>query len=244
MAEEIESIAEEAEDMFGDMSVEEALAAGTFMTHEDYDAAESGDMVVVDTFVQAKTSYWEGKTTLYCQSEDGAYFIYDLPVSEEDFDALTEGAEIKIAGYKTDWSGQVEIDGSDEVAFEIGDGSFVAEPYDVTALLGTDELEEHMTEKVAFQDAEVVASVDPDGKEVPFLYNYDGSGEEGSDVYFNVSFDGDVYTFLVRSYVTDKDSDVYKAAQGLQIGDVIDMEGFLYWYNGPNPHITSITVEE
>ena len=90
----------------------------------------------------------------------------------------------------------------------------------------------------------VEASVDPDGNEVPFLYNYDGSGEEGNDVYFNVSVDGNTYTFLVRSYVTDSSTDVYKAAQALNIGDVIDMEGFLYWYEGPNPHITSICVNQ
>ena len=27
------------------------------------------------------------------------------------------------------------------------------------------------------------------------------------------------------------------------VGDVIDMEGFLYWYEGVNPHITSVTVK-
>ena len=31
--------------------------------------------------------------------------------------------------------------------------------------------------------------------------------------------------------------------EDLKIGDVIDMEGFLYWYNGPNPHITAIVAQ-
>jgi hypothetical protein len=48
----------------------------------------------------------------------------------------------------------------------------------------------------------------------------------------------------VESYLCDKDSDVYKAVEELQVGDVVDLEGFLYWYEGPNPHITSVTVEE
>ena len=30
----------------------------------------------------------------------------------------------------------------------------------------------------------------------------------------------------------------------IQIGDVIDMQGFLYWYEGVNPHITSVTASE
>jgi hypothetical protein len=33
---------------------------------------------------------------------------------------------------------------------------------------------------------------------------------------------------------------VYKAVKGLRVGDKIDLEGFLYWYNGANPHITSV----
>ena len=39
------------------------------------------------------------------------------------------------------------------------------------------------------------------------------------------------------------DTDVYEAVRNLQIGDTIDMEGFLYWYEGANPHITSVTVK-
>ena len=29
----------------------------------------------------------------------------------------------------------------------------------------------------------------------------------------------------------------------MEIGQTIDMEGFLYWYEGVNPHITSVTVK-
>ena len=82
-----------------------------------------------------------------------------------------------------------------------------------------------------------------DGEDVAFLYNYDGSGSQGDDLYFNVSYNGETYTFTVESYLCDKDSDVYKAVEGLKIGDKIDMEGFLYWYEGVNPHITSVAVE-
>ena len=48
-----------------------------------------------------------------------------------------------------------------------------------------------------------------------------------------------------KDYCYDlKDSDVYKAVEALNIGDKIDMEGFLYWYEGVNPHITSVTTAE
>ena len=31
-----------------------------------------------------------------------------------------------------------------------------------------------------------------------------------------------------------------KAFADLKAGDVVDMEGFLYWYNGVNTHITAV----
>ena len=92
----------------------------------------------------------------------------------------------------------------------------------------------------------IEASTDAEGNEAAFLYNWDGSGEEGTncDLYFNASIDGQTYTFTVESDLCDESSDVYKAVQALKVGDVVDMEGFLYWYEGVNPHITSVTAAE
>ncbi|HBA63215.1 MAG TPA: hypothetical protein DCZ20_05090, partial [Lachnospiraceae bacterium] len=92
----------------------------------------------------------------------------------------------------------------------------------------------------------VEPSTDADGNETPFLYNWDGSGDRdsNSDLYFNVSLNGETYTFTVESYLCDNTTDVYAAVEALQVGDVIDAEGFLYWYEGVNPHITTITKAE
>ena len=38
-------------------------------------------------------------------------------------------------------------------------------------------------------------------------------------------------------------TDVYTTVTNLKVGDVIDVEGFLYWYNGAQPHVTSVTVK-
>ena len=89
----------------------------------------------------------------------------------------------------------------------------------------------------------VSASKDADGKDVAYLYNYDGSGTQGDDLYFNVDLDGNTYTFTVESYLCGKDTDVYKAVENLKVGDTIDCDGYLYWYNGVNPHITNVTVK-
>ena len=83
-----------------------------------------------------------------------------------------------------------------------------------------------------------------DGAEAAaFLYKWDGSGKEGDDLYFNASKDGAVYTFVVESYLCGPDTDVYKAVKDLKAGDTVDLEGFLYWYEGAQPHITGVTVK-
>ena len=212
------------------------------MSHADYIAAAVDDAVTVDVYVQATQSWWEDKITVYAADEDGAYFIYNMACSEQDSEKLTRGAHILVNGFKGEWSGEVEIV---DATFEFLDGTYVVDKAeDVTALLGKDELIDHQNEFVAFTDLEVAAKQDADGKDVAFLYNWDGSGEPGSDLYFDVQdADGNVYTFTVESYLCGQDTDVYKAVEGLNIGDKVDLEGFLYWYEGVNPHITAVTVK-
>ncbi len=219
----------------------DAEDAADVMTHEEYVAAALDTPVVVETYVQAKQSWWEDKATVYTQTEDGAYFVYDMACSAEDYEKLTTGTKIRVSGYKAEWSGEVEIV---DATFEIIEGNYVAPVTDVTEMLGTDELINHQNEFVSFKGMTVEASKDANGNDVAFLYNWDGSGQDGDDLYFNVSLNGETYTFTVESYLCDNTTDVYKAVKNLNIGDKVDMEGFLYWYEGVNPHITNVTVAE
>ena len=222
--------------------------AAQVMTHEEFAAAEVETEVTVETYVQAKQGWWEnngvGNATFYTQAEDGAYFLYNMPISKEDYDLLVPGTKIRVTGYKAEWAGEVEIT---EAVYEILEAdSFIAEPLDVTDLLASEELVAHQNEKVAFKGAKVVAKKDASGNDAAFLYNWDGSGQAGAncDLYFDVEVNGAVYTFTVESYLCAEGTDVYQAVTELNIGDVIDMEGFLYWYNGANPHITAVTKAE
>ena len=221
----------------------EGSTAGV-MSYEEYMAAEVDTEVTVEAYVQAKQSWWEDKATVYAQSPDGAYFFYNMVCSEEDYEKLVPGTKIQVTGYKAEWSGEVEImDGTFE--FVEGGDTYVAEPMDVTELLGTEELINHQNKLVEFKGMTVeAAGQDENGNDVAYLYNWDGSGTEGDDLYFNVSYNGQTYTFVVESYLCDSTSEVYAAVKNLQIGQTIDMEGFLYWYEGINPHITSVTVAE
>lgn len=213
------------------------------MTYEEYVAADVDTEVTVETYVQDKQGWWEdngvGQATLYTQDQDGGYFIYNMPMSEEEYDELTEGTKIKVTGYKSEWSGEVEII---DATFEVEEGTYVAEAVDVTDLLSDeDALIEYQNQKVTFTGLQVVTAME--GADEAFLYNWDGSGSEGDDLYFNVSLGSDTYSFVVESYLRGSDTDVYKAVKELQVGDTIDCEGYLYWYEGANPHITSVTVK-
>jgi hypothetical protein len=222
----------------------DSAEAGSVMSHADFVAAAVDSEVTVETYVQAKQGWWEnngvGNATFYTQAEDGAYFIYNMPCSQEDYDKLTQGTKIKVTGYKSEWSGEVEII---DATFEIEEGNYIADTFDVTSMLADDALVDHQNEYVSFTGMTIETSTDAEGNDSAFLYNYDGSGSEGDDLYFSASVNGNTYNFTVESYLCGKDTDVYKAVQNLKVGDTVDMEGFLYWYEGANPHITSVTVK-
>ena len=215
---------------------EEADTTVTVMTHEEFVAAELESEVTVETYVQDKQSWWDNKATFYCQSEDGAYFIYEMPCTEEEYEQLAAGTKIRVTGYKAEWSGEVEIT---DATFEILEADpYIAEATDVTELLGTDELINHQNEKVAFTGLTVEAY---DESGAAFAYKNDA--EKTDDLYFKASYNGQTYDFCVEFYLRGQDTDVYKAVEALNVGDTIDVEGFLYWYEGANPHVTSVTVK-
>ena len=169
------------------------------MTYAEYMAAELDSEVVIETYVQAKQSWWEDKATLYTQDQDGAYFIYSAVCSEADYEKLTPGTKIKVTGYTTEWSGEVEV--AEGAAIEILDGSYTASAADVTDLLGKDELIDHQNQLVSFKGM-TVETYEKDGEsyDCAFVYNDDNSGssDSNSDLYFNVSKDGQTYTLLRR----------------------------------------------
>ena len=216
------------------------------MSFEDYMAAATDTEVVVQGSIQGKQNYFvkddQGKASIYLQDQNGgAYFIYELPCTEKEYELMEIGKTIKVKGYKSEWSGEIEV--IDIEAWMFVDGDYIAEAEDVTALLGTDDLAAKMNKKVLFKGMKVEPIKDKDNNDVAFIYNYDGSGTEGDDLYFNVSVNGQTYTFTVESYLCGPDTEIYKAVKDFHIGDVIDLEGFLYWYNGPHPHIPAVLAQ-
>lgn len=200
----------------------------TGMTHEEYAAAELDSEVNLVTYVQAHQDWWDNKVTVYAQSPDGAYFLYEMACSEEDAAKLVPGTKIAVDGYKGEWAGEVEVMDATFTFVDDGD-TYIAEAADVTALLGTEELIAHQNELVSFQGLTVEA----------IEYK---NGEPGDDIYVTVSLNGESYSFCVERYLTGPETEVYTTVGTLNVGDVVNVEGFLYWYEGVNTHITGISL--
>ncbi len=202
------------------------------LSYEEYVAAELNTEVVIEAYVQANQSWWmndegQGLITVYAQDKDGAYFMYEMACTEEESKTLTPGTKIRVTGYKAEWSGEVEIV---DATFEVVKGdSFIAEAKDLTDKLGTEELINYQNQLALFKGMTV--------ESIGFK-----DSEWDKDIYLTVSYGGNNYDFCVENYLCGPDTDVYKTVAALEVGTVIDVEGFVYWYNGVNTHITGVTV--
>ncbi len=198
------------------------------MTYAEYAAAALDSEVTIEAYVQATQSWWDNKITVYAADGDGAYFMYNMACSEEDAAKLVPGTKIKVNGYKSEWAGEVEI--AEGATFEIEDGSYVATAKDVTDLVGKDELANYQNQLVSFKDMTVTA--------VSYKNN-----EPGDDIYVNLAKDDVEMYFCLEYYLNGSDEAFYNLVGNLEVGQTVDVEGFLYWYEGANPHLTKVTVK-
>ncbi len=208
------------------------------LTFEEFRRAENYTVVTVETYVQAKQSYWNGRATFYTQDEHGGFFLYEMECSEEEYAALVPGTKIRVTGQKTEWAGLVELI---NCTFEILPGNYVASPLQLSFSRGLETLYMCQSMFAGFEELTVVPIEDTSGNEHAFLYKWDGSGARGDDIYFNLTDGNVVMQFTVESYLCGADSAVYQSAEALSVGDVIDVLGFVYWYEGFLMHVTDIS---
>ena len=202
------------------------------MTWAEFVAAEPKTKVTIEAYVQGHQSWWSDKITIYAQDGDGGYFLYEMPCTEEMAAKLVPGTKIRVTGYRADYAGEIEImtNAIDPATIEIIDGHYIADFIDITSKLGTDEIINYQNMKVTFKGMTV--------KELSFK-----NDDSDKDIYLTLTYNDTDYSFCVENYLTGPDTDVYKAVAALKAGDVVDVEAFLYWWNGINPHITGVTVK-
>ncbi len=207
-------------------AVNKIKSAGA-MTYDEYVSAGMDDEVVIEAYVQAHQSWWSDKVTVYLADRDGAYFTYEMACSEADAAKLTAGTKIRITGYKTAWEGEVEIVDATFTFIE-GADTYIAPAKNLTNALGTDNLINYQNQLGYFEGLTI--------KNITYK-----NGTPGNDIYVTFTKNGKDFDFCVESYLTGPETEVYKAFETLKAGDVVTVEGFVYWYAGVNTHITKIT---
>ena len=217
------------------------------MTYEEYMAAADEAKVVIEGYVQAYaySSQYNNVSLFIMDDAGGAYYAYRADCSAEQAKKLAEGIHVRVSGNKGNFKGEIEV--QEHCTFEVLDGKKVYPATDVSASLSNYKaLEGMMNKKVSVAGLVVENIYDADGEGFAFLYNWDGSGQAGAnnDVYFNASYNGVIYNFVVESDEFAEGSDPYVNATRFSVGDVIDIEAFMYWYNGPNMHVSKISVDK
>jgi hypothetical protein len=227
----------EEELCFSPVVREDVLAKGEgVMRYEEYAVAEVDTEVCIEAYVLACQTWSEDKISVYAQDAEGGYFIYKMACSEEDAALLVPGRKIRVTGYKSLWSGEQEII---DASFELLSGSYRFLPLDLTEQLGEKSLNEYQNRMVSFKGL-TVEPYDEDGA----AFAYKDPENKTDDLYFKVSRNGLSFEFCVESSLCGSDSEVYKAVEALQVGDVVDLTGYLFWYEGPNPHVISLVLRE
>lgn len=227
---------------FSHVIFEDVLAKGEgVMDYAAYEAAKTGEPVVIEAYVMDCQTWDEEGLSVYAQDADGAYFIYKMTCSEEEAAELSPGRKIRVSGVKTEWSGEFEIS---DASFEILKGSYSFRPFDATAYWGSPDLIGFQNRLVSFRELTVEEYKDKEGVPTGAAFAYQDPENKTGDLYFQVTFADASYEFVVETDLCGSDSEIYRAVEGLHVGDVIDLEGYLFWYHGPNLHTIALNLRQ
>lgn len=214
----------------------------TALSYAEYVAAADGDYVTIDGYVSGRCTWWGDAASFYLQDDDGGYYIYNLPCTQDQYNNdLKVGQKISVTGQKGSWSGEVEIlgqpDGDEEATWEKLEGT---KTYDPIALNSIEDMANHPNQLVKLQ-----VQIASNGATVT-----GGEPTSGVDLLYNVknpkTEDATQYTFYLESYnelsqySTDPAS-IYQTVLNYKAGEVYEVVGYAYSYNGPQLHTISST---
>lgn len=228
------------------------------MSYKEFMACEGGDYVAIEGYIADRQSWWNNSATLYLVDGAGeGYFIYGMTMTEEEFNTVyTIGARLRVYGTKTIYAGEHEIMGANinySLTEVITDAPKMQKHVkDITYSVAAEDLEEIQnayftaTLKVKqYSTTDSNATVAASG-----AYGYKGDLKDGSpadDLYFILEDrNGNELSCCIESYLTGPSSEVYQAVLSgdFAVGKLVKVTGYMYWYNGANPHIVSISFDE
>ena len=207
------------------------------MTYEEFMNAEIGSTVTVESNVQAVQKHADGTVSLYLQDADGgAYYVSSMTCTPDQANTFTKGARIIVSGEFALVNDHIEIGGS--VRFQMVDGGtkYVAPATEIEyEYYYYHEFANYMNMRVTL-DGIVISRIElADGAA--------SAGESDDDIYVFVRLkDGTELCFCVERDLMGPETELYQVCGHLQAGQTVNLEGFLYWYNGAYLHITDCDV--
>ena len=219
------------------------------MSYEDFMDAEAGDEVCIKGIISAKQSWWDNKVTMYLATENPGegYFLYEFQCTQEENDTdYAIGNTLVVYGEKSIYAEEHEIAGSD-IDYEltqISNETLREAIIDVTSSVDSEDLFAYQNSKFTatlavkeYTTTDTNANVAENG-----AYGYKGDAPT-DDLYFTlVDANGNELACCVEKYLTSAYETVKAAimSEDFTVGTLVKVEGYMYWWNGANPHITSI----
>jgi len=208
---------------------------GAKTSYADFMEAEKGDDITLEGYIQAIQTFNPayGNLTFYMADNDGSYFVYRAPGTQELADKLVPGTHVIVKSEKSEWAGEHETtEGVAEITI-LPDTKEVNEAVDASACVTSDDYAQFVNKLVKIENATVNGYP---------LYKWNGSGQKGDDLYISFSINSTVYTFVVETDLTGSTGELYEACEALLPGDQVNLVGFMFWYDAPQMQITGITV--
>ena len=215
----------------------------TPLSYAEYLAAANDEEVTIKAVIQDRCTWYNGAASFYLGNEEGGFYVYNMKCTEAEYEDLIPGTEIVVTGAKAEWKGEVEISfetPTENAGFEIVGTAKGLESVKAVNDIAKATLDNYKNQLVSLT-AEVI--------KVGYSNHEDFtlSPAAGVDVYFQVrDSKGNEATYVVEAYLetTQFGSDTYTNACNLHVGDVVSLEGFVYYYDNPQLQVTKINVKE
>ena len=211
------------------------------LSYDEYLAAEVGSEVTIEAYITGRTTWYNNAASFYLSDNDGGYYVYNLPCTEEEYASLLVTKKLQVTGAKAEWKGEIEINcqtATENAGWLLYDGEVGNYSSVNVSSIAKEVLDDYKNQSVKALGLTVTKA--------PYT-NFDDFTLEpkaGVDVYFEVKDDaGNTATYVVEAYLENSqyDSSVYNAVCALKVGDRIDLEGFVYYWENPQLQVTGLT---
>lgn len=215
--------------------------ATNVLSYDEYIAAEVGSEVTIEAYITGRTTWYNNAASFYLADDNGGYYVYNLPCTEDEYNnLLVKGAFVEITGAKSEWKGEVEINGqtATENAGYIVLGA--SKTYDAILVndIAKSTLDLYKNQLVKTKELTVTKA--------PYtnFEDFTLAPKAGTDVYVEVTDGTNTFLFVVEAYLEDSlyDSNTYKNVCALHVGDKVVLEGFIYYWENPQMQITKCDI--